>query len=629
MICLDRRTLSHALAALAAWAAAIAFSDAQAAEPVYWRQRIFFIPYQPAANAGLPGKVDKVQLLVSRGNAGAWAVLQEAEPHVRGFTYHAPTDGQYDFALRLSDRKGNLSPQVIAQPQLRVIVDTQVPAIELSAALDATGSVVVRYEGRDLQVKPESLRLEVQADGKTWQRVGTGPPDVSQPDRLVGQVAWKPPTATGSLRFRAALEDRAGNQAGAVAEASLVGPLLGPAAGLLLGSASSLTPPGIASSANASNGAASTAAPRPIDWTVNRPQAGEANSPPPFQNPYTARPETTAATDPFNPFQNRTPAKLVADGNQPSPAQLPTTAATADSSAPSISPLPPVSAPASTTEPFGPPPLLNTPSPATPAAGAGQDWDSAAPRSPLTSSSPTTAPPTAAAPTDASIRWVNSVTFDVEYDLQTVGPWGVAKVELWATRDGGQSWASFGADPDNRGPMRVTVPAAGVFGFRLVVDGANGQAAPTPRPGEQPELVIGVDLEAPRTELHAAELGTGPLADHMLIRWTAADENLNARPVGLFFSNQPEGPWSLIATDLENNGQYAWRLLRQVPEQLFLRVEVRDRAGNVAVKQSPAPVVLNLPQPTGRFRNVRPVEGENDPNRYRTASGVRQLAPGQ
>jgi hypothetical protein len=168
--------------------------------------------------------------------------------------------------------------------------------------------------------------------------------------------------------------------------------------------------------------------------------------------------------------------------------------------------------------------------------------------------------------------------------------------------------------------MRVTVPAPGVYGFRLVVNGANGAAAPTPTAGEQPELMIGVDLEEPKGDLQAAEIGQGNLADHLLIRWTATDENLEARPVGLFYGAEPQGPWNTIATDIDNNGQYAWRLLRQVPEKLFLRLEVRDKAGNVAVRTSPAPVMLNLPQPTGRLRNVRPVQ--EDPSRFRTAAGA-------
>ena len=42
---------------------------------------------------------------------------------------------------------------------------------------------------------------------------------------------------------------------------------------------------------------------------------------------------------------------------------------------------------------------------------------------------------------------VNARTFDVEYDLQAVGSWGVAKVELWGTQDGGKTWVSYGVDP--------------------------------------------------------------------------------------------------------------------------------------------------------------------------------------
>jgi hypothetical protein len=232
----------------------------------------------------------------------------------------------------------------------------------------------------------------------------------------------------------------------------------------------------------------------------------------------------------------------------------------------------------------------------------------------------TTAPVTASPGAPASgVRWVNSTTFDIDYDLQTVGPWGVSKVEMWATRDGGKQWVNFGADADNRSPMRVSVPSAGVFGFRLVVSGANGAAAPTPASGDEPELAIGVDLEPPQVALQAAEIGQGTLADHLIIRWSASDENFDSHPVGLFYSTESEGPWSTIATDLGNSGEYAWRLLRQVPEKLFLRIEVRDKAGNVTVRQSPAPVVLHLPQPTGRLKSVRPVA--EDASRYRTAAG--------
>jgi hypothetical protein len=583
-------------AIVAALAVACACSLAVAVEPVFWRQRVFFIPYQPAPNAPT---ADKVQLLVARDGAGEWAVLQEAEPHVRGFSYHAPSDGDYSFAVRTVDRKGNVSPTMIAQPQLRVVVDTAPPALQLSAALDATGRVVARYEARDIQLRPETLKLEVQTAGAAWERIATGPPDISQPDRVAGQLAWKPPTAAGKLQFRATIEDRAGNHYATTADASLIGPLLSsPDSGPALNSPMA----GASASLNSSSwgpalGSAAGDAPPLLSAT---PTAPPSNSPPTrpgiewpaSPNSYGGSTFATPVSPPLWPEQ-RTPAQLVADNG-----------ASAKPSSSGLSGL---------SNPFGPPPLLSdartnsidTPIPLPPIGQpTNSSWHSAA---------------TESSPAADGVRWVNSTTFDVDYDLQTVGPWGVSKVELWATRDGGREWVNFGLDNDNRSPMRVTVPAAGVYGFRLIVSGANGAAVPTPASGDQPELVIGVDLQEPQGDLQAAEIGQGNLADHLLVRWTASDENLEARPIGLFYAMEPQGPWSTIATDIDNSGQYAWRLLRQVPQKLFLRLEIRDKAGNVAIRTSPAPVVLNLPQPTGRLRSVRPVQ--EDPSRFRTALG--------
>lgn len=587
---------------------------ADGVEPNYWRTRIFLIPYQPPTPSGLLSNVEKVQLLVSREGESQWAVLQEADPRVRGFTYHAPVDGLYSFAVRTIDRKGEASPAVISQPQLQVVVDTTPPTLALRATPDATGRIIVQYEGRDLKLKPETVRLEVQTDGATWQRIATGPPDVSQPDRVVGQVAWKPPTSAAGVKFRGTIDDRAGNQFSTVADASLVGPLLSPGAGPTLAMEPTLADeptlaagPSLGAAAGGpslfAQGNPATSIPQPaspLEWPREQPAAPSANAATPSTNAY------SSATQPPPPLwpEDRTRARLVAD-NGAAPTPYPTSPFQSNSTGSNNNPFsaPPLVG-ASSTLPSSPPPLHGAPSltPMTPPAAG--SWTTAASEPQVDA---------------AGARWVNSLTFDVDYDLQTVGPWGVSKVELFATRDGGASWVNFGADPDNRSPMRVAVPAAGVYGFRLVVNGANGAPAPTPTAGQQPELVIGVDLAEPQAELGPAEIGQGNLADHLIIRWTASDENLDARPVGLFYANSPEGPWSTVATDIDNNGQYAWRLLQQVPERLFLRLEVRDKAGNVTVRQSQAPVALNLPQPTGTLRSVRPVQGE--PQRFRTATG--------
>lgn len=202
---------------------------------------------------------------------------------------------------------------------------------------------------------------------------------------------------------------------------------------------------------------------------------------------------------------------------------------------------------------------------------------------------------------------VNVRTFDVEYDLQAVGAWGIAKVELWGTQDEGATWQSFGVDPDNRSPMRVTVPGSGTFGFRIVVEGANSIGVRPPQTGDKPELVTVVDLDPPKAEITAVETGAGNLADQLRIRWSAEDKNLELRPIGLFYSSYAEGPWSTIATGLENAGSYEWRIERHTPGRFFLKLEARDTAGNLTTYQSPHPIEINRPQPTGTLRSIRPV----------------------
>ena len=65
------------------------------------------------------------------------------------------------------------------------------------------------------------------------------------------------------------------------------------------------------------------------------------------------------------------------------------------------------------------------------------------------------------------------------------------------------------------------------------------------------------------------------------------------------------GPWTPIASDLENTGSYNWRLDNRVPAQVFLRLEARDEAGNSGVYVSQQPVSLDRQRPQGRIRGVR------------------------
>lgn len=538
-------------------------SPASASKPLtpnYWKQRVFFIPYRVNQQDSSVGQLAKVRLLVSRSGAGDWQTLQEAEPHVQGFTFHAPADGDYWFAVRTINQQGNVVPGGIVRAQLHIVVDTEKPTLTLVGTLDASGAVVLRYEAQDRYLRPESLSLEANMDGGGWKEIPLGEHDVNQPNRLVGRVPWKVPNGAKAVKFRAQISDRSGQNIQSTTEVVLTGPLLGlPTRDWPANSRQqTLSVPNVAFSAEA----------------------------PPARNVYTVPRRTGPANQTWPP--TRATTQLIGDrfvGNRRSSSdgQSPSLRVQASENARS--------------EPYG---MLRLPAPDAerddadrPARSDNDGWTQAVQRP----------------QGQSEVRMVNSHTFDVEYELESIGPWGVSKVELWGTPDGGRSWRSFGIDPDNRSPLRVTVPDAGTYGFRILVDGANGVGAMPPRSGATPDLVVTVDLQMPAVELLAVELGRGNQADHLLIRWSADDSNLEPRPIGLFYSTHSNGPWSTIAAGLENTGHYTWRLERHVPEQFYLRLEARDTAGNLATFQSASPVALDRPQPTGRLRSVRPVPG--------------------
>src|SRR5690606_18090450 len=94
-------------------------------------------------------------------------------------------------------------------------------------------------------------------------------------------------------------------------------------------------------------------------------------------------------------------------------------------------------------------------------------------------------------------RMVNSRSFELDYEVDAIGPSGIAKVELWGSRDGGRTWSSYGVDNDNRSPIRVNVEGEGLYGFRIAVQSGSGLGGQPPRSGDHPELWVGVDLTKP------------------------------------------------------------------------------------------------------------------------------------
>ncbi|HEX3658793.1 MAG TPA: hypothetical protein VHV55_23575 [Pirellulales bacterium] len=193
-------------------------------------------------------------------------------------------------------------------------------------------------------------------------------------------------------------------------------------------------------------------------------------------------------------------------------------------------------------------------------------------------------------PQGSRARMVNSLSFELDYDVQALDEASPSKVELWWTGDGGVSWNLFGLDDDNRSPMLVTVEHEGLYGFWMVIEGTGGLRGNAPKAGDLPQVWVGVDMTKPAAKLVTAKLVSGDAGDQIQVRWEAGDALLAKTPVSLDYAVNPTGPWTPLAVDIENRGSYACRINQRLPHTLYVRLHVRDEAGNEQLAQLSAPV---------------------------------------
>ena len=144
-----------------------------------------------------------------------------------------------------------------------------------------------------------------------------------------------------------------------------------------------------------------------------------------------------------------------------------------------------------------------------------------------------------------------------------------------------------------------------MYGFRIVVVGKNGLATTTPQPGDAADIWVGVDLTRPTAKLTGAAYGQGDAAGKLDIRWQADDANLGSRPITLSIGDRPDGPFTPIAAGLPNTGNTSGNTTRS-PRQIYLRLEVRDEAGNIAIDQLTEPIKVEGLEPKGQIRGFRP-----------------------
>lgn len=201
----------------------------------------------------------------------------------------------------------------------------------------------------------------------------------------------------------------------------------------------------------------------------------------------------------------------------------------------------------------------------------------------------------------------SSKAFSLDYTIDNDPGAPISSVELWGTTDSGRTWDRWGIDSDRESPFDIEVEAEGLFGFRMVIVGSNGLASRRPLPGDEADSWIQVDTTLPRVQLISALNGKGPDAGSLVIEFQAIDELFTDRPISIFYSETPKGPWIPITQGARNSGRFVWPAEPQLPERVFLRLEAIDAAGNVGSHQLDLPVDVQSAAPRGRIQGIRPL----------------------
>lgn len=204
---------------------------------------------------------------------------------------------------------------------------------------------------------------------------------------------------------------------------------------------------------------------------------------------------------------------------------------------------------------------------------------------------------------------VNHKRFQLNFKVDEVGPSDISRIEVWYTRNGGQTWNKYPQDAEKLPPCILEVPEEGRYGFTLVARSGVDLGEPTPRQGDLPHIWVEVDETKPQLKLLSAEVGRGVDQGTMTFVWTAADRFLGPTPITISYATTVEGPWTPTGAEpLANTGRFVWKMPEMgLPFQFFAKLECVDQAGNKSAVFTNSAVKVDLATPKARVIGVEAI----------------------
>jgi hypothetical protein len=521
-------------------------------------------------------QINGLVLYAKEGANGAWSIRDKAAPLQTSFTFKAPRDAEYWFRIVAIDKQGRSHPDDLAkdpQDAVVVVVDTLAPGLDVAYLGNAPEGQILQCDIRDANPDIFKMRFYYQTRDNVWRTLESLP---DQPNTYV-----VPAQAALTNFIRVVAVDLAGNTT--------------------------------ARTMNLSELAATAPKTRPTPAPT--PAVQQAANPAPV-----AMPQALAPTVPTPGIMPQAAPQAMP---QVIPQAMPQVAATLPTPAPTTRATmiasPAIASPVIVEAPVLDEPRVPQPQPInlipnaskTPVApvmaNSGPSLDVPPSIKPATAVVESTSGTLAKPAPMPNLQLVGTTQVFLNYAVENVGVSGVGKMQIYATRDRGQSWQKVGEENQGKNPAEVNLPGEGVYGLKSIVSNGRGFGAQPPQAGDPADWWIEVDTTKPKVTITGIRPGDAHEAGSVHVFWQAEDKNLNAEAIELYYAPSREGPWAPIGKNLKNTGSHRWMPPAEAGAHAFIRLLARDKAGNIGLSETTQPIPLDdLSRPRIRLITVTP-----------------------
>ena len=168
-----------------------------------------FIPFDLSSHAD---SVAEVRLYKSEQQGRDWALYKTQSPRAEGFHFQAPRDGEYWFAVRTTDATGRQTTANPTEPELKLVVDTQQPQLDVRMNADGQGYIAAEWIAEDLNLAAHTFTIQFQDERGRRRQLEIDTPEPNDPrQQWHSSARFEVPTNSRNIEVVVEVMDRAEN----------------------------------------------------------------------------------------------------------------------------------------------------------------------------------------------------------------------------------------------------------------------------------------------------------------------------------------------------------------------------------------------------------------------------------